>query len=74
VRENVIAEHGTESNTSRKKAFKNRARTHSEDNPGCRMISEPHYDGDNPRPTSVTHTVVNEDGSPVTDSEDATQP
>jgi RHS repeat-associated protein len=65
VRENVIAEHGTESNTSKKKAFENRARKHSEDNPGCRMISEPVYDGDNPRPTAVTHTVVDENGNPV---------
>jgi RHS repeat-associated protein len=67
VRENVIAEHGTESNTSTKKAFENRARNHSEDNPGCRMISEPQYDGDNPRPTSVTHTVVDQNGKPVKD-------
>jgi len=66
VRENVIAEHGTESNLSRKKQFENRARDHSEDNPGCRMVSEPQYDGDNPRPTSVTHTVVDKDGNPVT--------
>jgi RHS repeat-associated protein len=66
VRENVIAEHGQESNNSNKQAFENRAREHSENNPGTSMVSEPHYDGDNPRPTSVTHTVVDKDGNPVT--------
>jgi hypothetical protein len=67
VRENVIAEHGTESNTSTKKRFENRAKNHADKNPGSRMISEPVYEGDNPRPTQVTHTVVDKDGNPVTD-------
>jgi RHS repeat-associated protein len=67
VRENVIAEHGTESNTSTKKRFENRAKDYSSKNEGCRMISEPHYEGDNPRPTSVTHTVVDSDGNVVKD-------
>jgi RHS repeat-associated protein len=67
VRENVIAEHGTESNTSKKKQFENRTKKYSEKNEGCRMISEPQYDGDNPRPTSVKHTVVDKDGNVVTD-------
>lgn len=31
------------------------------------MVSEPQYDGDNPRPTSVTHTVVDQDGNLVKD-------
>jgi hypothetical protein len=63
----VIAEHGTESNTSKKKKFENRTKKYSEKNEGCRMISEPQYDGDNPRPTSVKHTVVDKDGNVVTD-------
>jgi hypothetical protein len=41
VRENVIAEHGTKSNTSEKAKFENSARDHAAENPGCRMISEP---------------------------------
>ena len=67
VRENVIAEHGTKSNTSTKKKFENRAKNYADENPGARMVSEPIYEGDNPRPTAVRHTVVDSDGNPVTD-------
>jgi hypothetical protein len=69
VRENVIAEHGTKSNTSEKAAFEHRAQQHAADNPGTRMISEPQYDGNGTRPTSVKHTVVDKDGNVVKTNE-----
>jgi hypothetical protein len=67
VRENVIAEHGSKSNTAGKQAFERRAQAHASRNPGTRMVSEPVYEGNNPRPTKVKHTVVDKDGNVVTD-------
>ena len=68
VPENVIAEHGTQSNLSAKKRWENSARTHAESNPGTWSVHEPHYDGDNPRPSSVTHSLVDGDGNTVPNS------
>lgn len=65
VPENVIAEHGTKSNLSEKKKWENSARDHAENNPGTWSVHEPHYDGDNPRPSSVTHGLHDSDGDPV---------
>lgn len=68
VRENIIAEHGSKSNTAGKQAFERRAQAHAARNPGTRMISEPVYEGNNPRPVRVKHTVVDKDGNVVTNS------
>lgn len=63
--ENVIAEHGTESNLSAKKSWENAARKEAEKNPGTTSVHQPEYDGDNPRPTSVTHSLYDKDGNEI---------
>ena len=65
VPENVIAEHGTKSNLSEKKRWENGARDHAENNPGTWSVHEPHYDGDNPRPSAATHSLTDSDGNEV---------
>ena len=67
VRENVIAEHGRKSNLGPKKSWENRARKHAERDPGCWSVHEPQYDGDNPRPTSVKHSLYDSSGNEVTE-------
>ena len=69
VPENVIAEHGRESNLSSKKSWENDARQHADNNPGTWSVHEPNYDGDNPRPSSVDHKLVDSDGNDVPGSQ-----
>jgi RHS repeat-associated protein len=61
VPENVIAEHGTESNLSAKKQWENQAKKTADQNPGTWSVHQPQYDGDNPRPTSVDHSLYDGD-------------
>ena len=65
-RENVIAEHGTESNRGPKKAWENSANKEATNNPNSNYTSvhEPKYDGDNPRPYEVHHEL-HKDGTPL---------
>jgi RHS repeat-associated protein len=63
--ENVIAEHGRESNLSPKKQWENQAQTHASQDPGSHSVHQPHYDGDDPRPTSVSHDLYDSNGNPV---------
>lgn len=65
-RENVIAEHGTESNRGPKKAWENSANATAKGDPDGQYTSvhEPQYEGDNPRPTSVNHDLY-KNGEPV---------
>jgi hypothetical protein len=66
VKENVIAEHGTKSNLSEKKAWENAANAHAYDNPGCTSVHEPKYAGENSmRPSEVKHDLIGPDGKSV---------
>jgi RHS repeat-associated protein len=57
VPENIIPEHGTKSNLSEKKKWENDVRDQADEKPGRWTSHEPQYDGDDPRPTSVTHDM-----------------
>ncbi len=65
VPENVIPEHGRESNLSAKKRWENEARKKADKNPGSWSVHEPNYDGDDPRPTSVNHSLYDKDGNEI---------
>lgn len=66
--ENVIAEHGRKSNLSEKKAWENSTNAYASEHPDSEFTSvhEPHYSGDDPRPTEVKHMLI-EDGVENTD-------
>jgi DNA/RNA endonuclease G (NUC1) len=65
VPENVIPEHGTQSNRSVKKRWENEARSQADEDPGSWSVHEPSYDGANPRPSSVTHNMYDADGQEI---------
>jgi hypothetical protein len=66
--ENVIAEHGRKSNLSEKKKWENATNACAAKHPDSSFTSvhEPKYDGDNPRPSSVDHSLI-QDGNEVSD-------
>jgi len=66
VPENVISEHGTQSNRSVKKRWENQARKKAADNPDSWSVHEPNYDGpDSTRPSSVDHNMYDGNGKPI---------
>jgi RHS repeat-associated protein len=65
VHENVIAEHGTESNLSKKKQWENQAFDHAQEDPGSWSVHEPQYDGNSMRPSSVDHNLYDSSGNEV---------